>query len=149
MPSELHLPLDNWLKFLSTQAGRDKVYRFIQYFSRFLSYHLKTRTDATDVAMRLSKLSLAMGMGRKCKKSFLLAIVFKLTVFRMGKPLDFLQTMLKSLGSQDEVIRWGLVAKSAGYGGWLILDMIQWVILFYIERDPLNFVSSKAMESLH
>lgn len=69
MPSEYHLPVDNWLKFLSTQAGRDKVYRFIQYFGRFLAYHLKGRQDvpgAVLLAQRLSKLSLAVGAGRKC-----------------------------------------------------------------------------------
>ena len=63
---ELQLPVENWLKFLSTQAGRDKVYRFVQYFARFLSYHLKTKTGAIDIAVRLNKLSLAVGAGRKC-----------------------------------------------------------------------------------
>lgn len=45
----------------------------------------------------------------------------------MGKPLDFLQTLLKTLNVSDEVIRWGTIMKCTGYGGWLLLDMIQWV----------------------
>lgn len=48
-------------------------------------------------------------------------------VFRMGKPLDFLQTLLKSLNVPDDVLRWGTVIKCTGYGGWLVLDAIQWV----------------------
>lgn len=73
MPSEFHLPVDNWLKFLSTQAGRDKVYRFIQYFSRFLAFHLRKRegfAGAVLLAQRLTKLSLAVGAGRKCTLTF-------------------------------------------------------------------------------
>jgi hypothetical protein len=61
---ELQLPVHNWLKFLSTQAGRDKIYRFIQYFSRFLSYHLAKHTSG-DLPTRLNKLSIAVGLGRK------------------------------------------------------------------------------------
>jgi hypothetical protein len=48
-------------------------------------------------------------------------------VFRMGKPLDFLQTALKALTLSDEVARVGMVIKCTGYGGWLVLDMLQWV----------------------
>lgn len=65
MSSELKLPIERWLKFTATQAGRDKIYRFIQYFSRFLAHHLRTKTPATEWATRLAKLSLAIGLGRK------------------------------------------------------------------------------------
>lgn len=123
---ELQLPIQNWLKFLSSQAGRDKVYRFIQYFSRFLAYHIKNQTGLADLAIRLSKLSLAVGLGRKCTgPSYLHRII--MIVFRIGKPLDFTQSALKALSNNDEVVRWGMVIKCGGYGGWLILDMLQWV----------------------
>ncbi|PJF16774.1 Peroxin-11 [Paramicrosporidium saccamoebae] len=121
---ELQLPVQNWLKFLSTQVGRDKVYRFVQYFARFLSYHLKTHTSATDLATRLQKLSMAIGLGRKRTNEPLLMVVF-----RMGKPLDFMQTALKTLSVGDEVVRVGTIMKCTGYGGWLVLDMLQWVEL--------------------
>lgn len=48
-------------------------------------------------------------------------------MFRVGKPLDFFQTALKALSIQDEVIKFGTIAKSTGYGGWLLLDTLQWV----------------------
>ena len=69
--------IDRWLRFMSTQAGRDKVYRFIQYFSRFLAHHLKKRTNTTVAAQRLLKLSMAVGLGRKrmgCQKTRLVVI---------------------------------------------------------------------------
>jgi peroxin-11B len=121
---ELQLPVQNWLKFLSTQAGRDKVYRFVQYFARFLSYHLKTHTPATELAVRLNKLSVAIGLGRKRTSGWVL-----MKVFRMGKPLDFMQTALKTMSVGDEVVRAGTIMKCTGYGGWLVLDMLQWVNL--------------------
>jgi hypothetical protein len=49
-------------------------------------------------------------------------------VFRIGKPVDFLQSALKALNSKDEVVKWGTVFKCTGYGGWLLLDMLQWVM---------------------
>lgn len=45
----------------------------------------------------------------------------------MGKPLDFLQSALKALSGPDEIVKWGSVLKCTGYGGWLVLDMLQWV----------------------
>lgn len=48
-------------------------------------------------------------------------------VFRFGKPLDHLQTVLKSLAIKDDFVRLTTILKSAGYGAWLILDGLQWV----------------------
>lgn len=48
-------------------------------------------------------------------------------VFRIGKPLDHVQTILKSLAIQDDFVRFATIFKSAGYGAWLILDSLQWV----------------------
>lgn len=48
-------------------------------------------------------------------------------VFRLGKPLDHLQTILKSCAIQDDVVRVATICKSAGYGTWLVLDGLQWV----------------------
>ena len=65
MSQTYELPIENWLKFLSTQAGRDKLYRFIQYFGRFLAYNLQRSGGAPELAARLAKLSVAVGLGRK------------------------------------------------------------------------------------
>jgi hypothetical protein len=48
-------------------------------------------------------------------------------VFRVGKPLDNLQIVLKSSGIKDEIERSFVVGKAVGFGGWLTLDAFQWV----------------------
>lgn len=65
------LPVDKWLRFLGTTTGRDKVYRTIQYFSRFLGAVLAKAAASgkggrTEEAIRrLSALAVAVGLGRK------------------------------------------------------------------------------------
>ena len=65
----LLLPVEPWLKFTATQAGRDKVYRTVQYFSRFLAHHLSNSkplsSDRKELAARFKRLSEAMSLGRK------------------------------------------------------------------------------------
>jgi peroxin-11B len=48
-------------------------------------------------------------------------------VFRIGKPLDNLQIILKSDSVKDEIERSLVVGKAFGFGGWLTLDMFQWL----------------------
>lgn len=73
----------------------------------------------------------------------------------MGKPLDFLQSALKALSGADEIVKWGTVLKCTGYGGWLVLDMLQWVRQEGAHRcrslisHYYSVVSSKERESLN
>lgn len=60
------LPIDSLLKLLSTTIGRDKIYRLIQYFSRFLAFYLGKMSPSLEFVKRLQKLSVAIGLGRKC-----------------------------------------------------------------------------------
>ena len=54
------LPLDPWFKYTATQVGRDKLYRLVQYFARYIG------ARATgDTAQKYQKLSSALGSGRK------------------------------------------------------------------------------------
>lgn len=59
------LPIDSLLKLLSTTIGRDKIYRLIQYFSRFLAFYLGKMSPSMEMVGRLQKLSVAIGLGRK------------------------------------------------------------------------------------
>lgn len=62
MSKPFSLPVEPWLKFLSTTAGRDKVYRTIQYLARFLAYYWAADPEA---AKRLQSVSAAIGFSRK------------------------------------------------------------------------------------
>ena len=110
----LILPLvDEWIKFTSTTVGRDKMYRLVQYFSKWLAYTLGQRGYPKDEVDRWLRLSSAVGMGRK--------------LFRVGKPIDFMQTILKSASLKDDVIRICAIGRSAFLAGWLTLDSMQWL----------------------
>lgn len=60
--------VDNWIKFTATQAGRDKIYRLVQYASRLVAYHLKQAQVAPELATRISKLAAAVGLSRKRRR---------------------------------------------------------------------------------
>ena len=54
-------------------------------------------------------------------------------MFRIGKTLDHALMIDKILKrEQDDLARNLLVTKSLGFGGWLFLDSIQWVLLLLI-----------------
>ena len=63
------LPIDSFLKLLASTQGRDKVYRLIQYFGRFLAYYLAKMSPSSEYVKRIQKLSVAIGLARKCKQS--------------------------------------------------------------------------------
>lgn len=62
MVGVVQLPVEPWLKFLSTTAGRDKVYRTIQYLARFLAYYW---ANSPVMVKRLQSLSSTIGFSRK------------------------------------------------------------------------------------
>jgi hypothetical protein len=65
------LPVETWLKFTNTIAGRDKIYRTIQYLTRFLMYSYGRQPGHDkDILDRIAKLSLATGMTRKCTQKY-------------------------------------------------------------------------------
>jgi peroxin-11B len=71
MIGQTSLPVEPWLKFLSSTAGRDKFYRTVQYLSRFLAYYLSSNPDA---AKRFQALSVAVGLGRKRTHFYLMTL---------------------------------------------------------------------------
>ena len=54
---------------------------------------------------------------------------FSFVVFRIGKPLDHILLIDRIIKREkDDLSRNLLITKSIGFGGWLLLDSIQWVI---------------------
>ncbi|KAI9599049.1 peroxisomal biogenesis factor 11 [Syncephalis fuscata] len=112
MPKSLNVEAQ--LRFAATTVGRDKVYRFVQYFARFLAYYLAQRgTYSKETIQRLANLKSSIGLARK--------------LMRVGKPIEHLQTLFKSLNQRDEVLRVLSVGRSASLGIYLVYDMFQWV----------------------
>lgn len=59
------MQLDSWLAFMATTQGRDKFYRTVQYFARFVSFYL-AKIGRLEYASRLAVLSASVGTARKC-----------------------------------------------------------------------------------
>lgn len=47
-------------------VGRDKVYRTVQYFARFLAFYCLRKGYSNELVARLQALKSALGMSRKC-----------------------------------------------------------------------------------
>jgi hypothetical protein len=65
----LHPGITASLKVGSTTVGRDKLYRTVQYFARFLSWYCLRKGYTTETVARLSALKSSLGLSRKCKFS--------------------------------------------------------------------------------
>ncbi|KAI0757149.1 peroxisomal biogenesis factor 11 [Daedaleopsis nitida] len=115
----LHPVTSQSLKVLSTTLGRDKVYRGVQYFARFLAWFLLSRGYRIQAA-RWDALKSHLALGRK--------------LLRIGKFMENAQAVLKALAAPGETgERITAIGRQVGYFGYLLLDQIAWAnaIKFY------------------
>jgi len=83
----LHPFVSQNLKILSTTLGRDKVYRLVQNFARFLAWVLLLRGNKIEAA-RWNALKSHLALGRK--------------LLRLAKPIEHLQAALRALQAPSE-----------------------------------------------
>jgi len=108
----LHPTASQTLKLWSTTVGRDKTYRTVQYFSRFLAWWL-IANGYKERAQQWSTLKSALGTGRK--------------MMRLGKPLEHLQAALKatqvSTTAGEQITT---IGRQLAYAGYLTYDSLIW-----------------------
>ncbi|TFK41036.1 peroxisomal biogenesis factor 11 [Crucibulum laeve] len=107
-----HPTVSQSLKFGATTLGRDKTYRAVQYFARFLGWYLLRKGDKLEAA-RWTALKAHLGTARK--------------LMRLGKPMEHLQAALRacfSPGPAAETIT--TIARQIGYFGYLTYDVVVW-----------------------
>ncbi|GAA5841332.1 hypothetical protein JCM9279_000616 [Rhodotorula babjevae] len=109
----LHPAISASLKVGSTTVGRDKLYRAIQYYARFLAWYCLRKGYANETVAHLNALKSALGLSRK--------------LMRIGKPLEHAQAAVKSLDIQDSVLKLTTVGRQVGYAGYLVHDMLVWL----------------------
>ncbi|GBE77920.1 peroxisomal biogenesis factor [Sparassis latifolia] len=112
----LHPLASQSLKLLSTTLGRDKLYRAVQYFSRFFAWLLLSRGDKLNAA-RWNALKAHLTLGRK--------------LMRLGKPLEHLQAALRALhspihSSTELGEQLTTIARQLSYFGYLMYDSFVW-----------------------
>lgn len=120
--------LPNVLKFLDTLSGRDKTLRFVQYFSRFLTYQLFQADPKSELGARLQLLYKGLSTHRK--------------VFKLGKFVDEYEKFKKVLAEAKEDLKKTLtLALRFFMGVFLVLDNLVWATslkIIKLEKDPLK-----------
>ncbi|KAF8506429.1 peroxisomal biogenesis factor 11 [Gautieria morchelliformis] len=108
----LHPIVSQSLKLWATTAGRDKTYRAVQYFARFLAWYLIRRGNTVQGA-RWNNLKSSLASGRK--------------LMRLFKPLENLQAALRAVPSSTNVLEQiTTIGRHLAYFGYLSYDMIVW-----------------------
>lgn len=87
-----------WLKFTATTVGRDKLYRAVQYFSRFLAWYLLHQGASKETVARFNNLKKTLGLSRKCN------IVIAPIANEMNEALDKQRDEVKEVKTKEE--RW-------------------------------------------
>ncbi|KAH7931124.1 peroxisomal biogenesis factor [Leucogyrophana mollusca] len=108
----LHPYISQSLKYGGTNVGRDKLYRTVQYFSRFLAWYLLSRGEKAQAA-RWTALKNHLALGRK--------------LMRLGKPVEHLQAALRAAQSASEMgEQLTTIGRQLAYFGYLSYDAIVW-----------------------
>ncbi|EMD41747.1 hypothetical protein CERSUDRAFT_79384 [Gelatoporia subvermispora B] len=108
----LHPVTSRSLKVLGTTLGRDKLYRAVQYFARFLAWALLSRGLKIEAA-RWNALKSHLALARK--------------LLRLGKPLEHLQAVMRALQTSGETgEQIATIGRQLGYFGYLTLDTFVW-----------------------
>ncbi|KAE9964950.1 hypothetical protein BLS_007971 [Venturia inaequalis] len=107
-----HPTVTHFLKFVALTAGRDKVLRTLQYFSRFYAWYLyRTNNPAATIAP-FESVKKNFGMARK--------------VLRFGKFVEHFKAAAIAMDAKgmDPVLRYAAIGRQLGYAGYLSLDNI-------------------------
>lgn len=108
----LHPYVSQALKYGGTNLGRDKLYRTVQYFSRFLAWYLQSRGQKMEAA-RWSALKSHLALARK--------------LMRLGKPVEHLQAALRAAQTTGDVgEQLATIGRQIGYFGYLTYDAVVW-----------------------
>lgn len=105
--------MDTWIRLNSTTAGKDKIFRLIQYLSRFVWHNLERRENLRDAVARLKILESAFSSFRK--------------LLRLGKSLETLHGALRTRLLPDLVLRVTLTLSRIYQTFYLLVDHIIWI----------------------
>ncbi|KZT30519.1 peroxisomal biogenesis factor 11 [Neolentinus lepideus HHB14362 ss-1] len=110
----LHPAVSQSIKLGSTTLGRDKLYRAVQYFSRFLAWFLLSRGHKEQAA-KWNALKSHLALGRK--------------LMRIGKPVEHLQAVLRAVqaySASETREQITTIGRQLAYFGYLTYDTIVW-----------------------
>lgn len=131
-----HPLVSSSLKVGNTTVGRDKLYRTIQYFSRFLVWYFEKNGYDKQTILRFNNLKSALGTSRK--------------LMRIGKPLEHLQAALKvTKEMSDPVVGICAMGRQISYAVYLFHDMLIWadkIKFITLDKVDLALVNKRAAQ---
>jgi len=114
-----HPTVAHYLRFVATTAGRDKVLRTLQYFSRFYAWYLFRTNHPQSSIAPFEAIKKQFGLSRK--------------LFRVGKNVEHFKAAAVALdarsatSSPDPVLRYLAVGRQLGYAFYLTFDMVTYL----------------------
>ena len=127
MTTEITIAVDAVTRILATTHGRDKLYRLIQYTTRFLVPVLVAYGGSKDLISRLNALKVGLGQTRKCGSFLFFYGKNKHIVMRAAKWIDFLRAAGKATTIRDGVERASSVLRSLSMAVYMFLDTLTWI----------------------
>ncbi|KAJ3063050.1 Peroxisomal membrane protein PMP27 [Podochytrium sp. JEL0797] len=120
---------EHTIKFLNTTTGREKLMRYLQFFSRFV---LTRTTSSKETTTRITNLMNTIGLTRK--------------VMLTGKQLEFLRFAIKSLQNErDSVVGGATFCKGVLLAMWVTLDTCQWLHMAQVRTfTNINDITKRA-----
>lgn len=107
-----HPVVSQSLRVGNTTLGRDKTYRAVQYFARFVAWYLLSKGKTVDAA-RWNALKSHLALARK--------------LLRLGKPVEHLQLALKAaMAAAPPAEQMSTIARQLAYFGYLSFDALVW-----------------------
>lgn len=100
MTDKVNTQVDSINRYLNTTTGREKLCRLIQYFARFYAFYLYRCNAPYAEVERWANLKQHIGNGRK--------------LFRLLKPVEFVQAAAQCLDASDEVLHVTGIVKHLG-----------------------------------
>jgi hypothetical protein len=91
MSVALPVNVQPWLKYTATTVGRDKIYRAVQYFSRFLAWYLLRQGATKETVARFNSLKKTLGLSRKCRSLYII-------IAMVTRPLSTFQACKNDIG---------------------------------------------------
>lgn len=105
--------MDKYWSYSSNVAGRDKVYRFVQYLSKFLSWYGQRHGDKNDIVKMLTQLEKSMSTSRK--------------LFRFGRSLEALRSARRAINLQSYILSLTLTTSHTNKAVFLLIDHYIWM----------------------
>ncbi|KAI9736501.1 MAG: Peroxisomal membrane protein PMP27 [Claussenomyces sp. TS43310] len=105
-----HPSVAHYLRYVATTAGRDKLLRTVQYFSRFYAWYLyRTNAPASSLAP-LEAIKKQFGLARK--------------LMRVGKNVEHFRAAAVAADTKggDAIAKYLSVGRQLGYAGYLTFD---------------------------